>query len=84
MLSLEKFRGQAIDLVLITDSGPHGNDAADRAGWGLPWLMTGIYDARYGPSMDTTEHTLTAAIVKLAAATIYAPRSYFGFTWVGR
>lgn len=38
---LDDYRGQAIEVVLVTDPGPAGNDAGDRAGWGLPWLMRG-------------------------------------------
>lgn len=38
---LDAYRGQHIELVLITDPGPAGNDAGDRAGWGMPWLLRG-------------------------------------------
>jgi hypothetical protein len=38
---LDDYRGQEIDVVLVTAPGPAGNDAGDRAGWGLPWLMRG-------------------------------------------
>lgn len=38
---LDAYRGQHIELVLITDPGPVGNDAGDRAGWGMPWLLRG-------------------------------------------
>ncbi|MCB0052491.1 MAG: hypothetical protein KDE24_23440, partial [Caldilinea sp.] len=38
---LDEYRGQAITLVLATDPGPAGDDAGDRAGWGMPWLMRG-------------------------------------------
>lgn len=40
-VSLDAYRGQRVDLVLITDPGPAGNDAGDRAGWGMPWLLRG-------------------------------------------
>jgi len=38
---LDDYRGQAVELVLITEPGPAGNDAGDRAGWGMPWLLRG-------------------------------------------
>jgi hypothetical protein len=38
---LDAYRGQRVELLLITDPGPAGNDAGDRAGWGMPWLMRG-------------------------------------------
>jgi hypothetical protein len=38
---LDNYRGQAVTLVLATTPGPAGNDAGDRAGWGMPWLMRG-------------------------------------------
>ncbi|MBW7882494.1 MAG: hypothetical protein H3C34_07635, partial [Caldilineaceae bacterium] len=41
---LDDYRGQAIELLFITDPGPDHNDAADRAGWGMPWLMRGTVD----------------------------------------
>ena len=42
---LDDYRGKAITLVLATDPGPAGNDAGDRAGWGMPWLMRGTVPA---------------------------------------
>ena len=41
------YRGQSIVLVLATSPGPEGNDAGDRAGWGMPWLMRGVLDERF-------------------------------------
>lgn len=38
---LDAYQGEMITLVLATDPGPAGNDAGDRAGWGMPWLMRG-------------------------------------------
>ena len=38
---LDAFAGQRVNLVLETDPGPAGNADADRAGWGMPWLMSG-------------------------------------------
>ena len=42
---LDAYAGQRVDLVLETDPGPAGNTAADRAGWGTPWLMSGTLEA---------------------------------------
>ncbi len=42
---LDAYRGETITLVLATDPGPAGNDAGDRAGWGMPWLMRGTANA---------------------------------------
>lgn len=47
LIALDAFRGQRINLLLITTPGPANNDAGDRAGWGLPWLMRGTPDVRY-------------------------------------
>jgi hypothetical protein len=44
---LEAFRGRPLTLILIVEPGPANNDAADRAGWGLPWLMRGTPDERF-------------------------------------
>jgi hypothetical protein len=38
---LDAYAGQRVNLVLETDPGPAGNADADRAGWGMPWLMSG-------------------------------------------
>ncbi len=38
---LDDYRGQAVEVLLTTTPGPAGNDAGDRAGWGLPWLLRG-------------------------------------------
>ena len=47
MLPLDAYRGDEIVIKLITSPGPAGNDAADRAGWGYPWLMRGTLDNRF-------------------------------------
>ena len=44
IIPLDDYRGQAVELLLVTEPGPAGDNAADRAGWGLPWLMRGTYD----------------------------------------
>lgn len=41
LVPLDAYRGQAVELVLVTDPGPAGDSSADRAGWGMPWLMRG-------------------------------------------
>lgn len=46
IIPLYQYAGETIELILVTDPGPVGNDAADRAGWGMPWLMRGTYDLR--------------------------------------
>jgi hypothetical protein len=43
IVPLDDYRGQAVELILVTDSGPAIDNSADRAGWGLPWLMRGTY-----------------------------------------
>lgn len=43
-IPLDDYRGQQVDLLLVTDPGPAGNDAGDRAGWGMPWLMRGTVE----------------------------------------
>jgi len=43
-IPLDDYRDQVVTLLLVTTPGPAGNDAADRAGWGLPWLMRGTVD----------------------------------------
>ena len=40
-IPLDAYRGQRIDLVLVTDPGPAGDNTGDRAGWGMPWLLRG-------------------------------------------
>ncbi len=47
LVSLAPYRGRTIDLVLFTEPGPAGDNAADRAGWGLPWLLRGTVDDRH-------------------------------------
>ncbi len=47
MLSLDDYAGESITLELITSPGPAGDNAADRAGWGLLWLMRGTLDTRF-------------------------------------
>ncbi len=41
LVPLDAYRGQEVELVLVTDPGPAGDSSADRAGWGMPWLMRG-------------------------------------------
>ncbi len=48
IVPLDAYSGQAITLILETSPGPSSDNAADRAGWGLPWLMEGTYDNRFG------------------------------------
>jgi len=45
-ISLAPYRGQRVELLLVTDPGPAGDNAGDRAGWGMPWLMRGTVDSR--------------------------------------
>ena len=40
-IPLDDYRGEQVELVFVTDPGPAGNDAGDRVGWGMPWLMRG-------------------------------------------
>ena len=47
LIPLNRYRGQTVDLTLTTLPGPMNNDASDRAGWGLPWLMIGTPDLRF-------------------------------------
>jgi hypothetical protein len=49
LIPLDEYGGQEIQLLLITHPGPANNDAADRAGWGLPWLLRGTPDLRDEP-----------------------------------
>jgi hypothetical protein len=44
---LDQFRGQMVTILLVATPGPANNDAGDRAGWGLPWLMRGTPDTRF-------------------------------------
>jgi hypothetical protein len=41
IVPLDEYRGQQVALILVTDPGPVGDASADRAGWGMPWLMRG-------------------------------------------
>jgi len=41
---LDDYARQSVTLLLVTTPGPAGDNAADRAGWGLPWLMRGAVD----------------------------------------
>jgi hypothetical protein len=41
------YQGQTVNLILATLPGPADNNAGDRAGWGLPWLMRGTPDTRF-------------------------------------
>jgi hypothetical protein len=43
-IPLDAYRGQAVTLLLVTSPGPAGDSSADRAGWGMPWLMRGTVD----------------------------------------
>ena len=45
---LDAYAGQRVNLVLETDPGPAGNADADRAGWGMPWLMSGTLGVAVG------------------------------------
>jgi hypothetical protein len=47
LVPFDRFRGQAVTLVLITALGPRNNHGAGRAFWGPPWLMTGTPDRRF-------------------------------------
>lgn len=47
LIPLDAYRGRPVRLILATLPGPANDDAADRAGWGLPWLMRGAPDTRY-------------------------------------
>jgi hypothetical protein len=49
LIPLDEHRGAQIELVLIAHPGPANDDAADRAGWGLPWLLRGTPDLRGEP-----------------------------------
>ncbi|CAN5710094.1 hypothetical protein BH10CHL1_BH10CHL1_08090 [soil metagenome] len=50
LISLAAYQGQTVHLILATLPGPADNNAGDRAGWGLPWLMQGTPDTRFdGP-----------------------------------
>lgn len=46
-VALEAYRNQAVTIVLETHPGPANDSAADRAGWGRPWLMLGTVDERF-------------------------------------
>ncbi|MCE7986846.1 MAG: hypothetical protein DYG89_37205 [Caldilinea sp. CFX5] len=48
-VDLTPYAGQSVTLVLVTSPGIADNNAGDRAGWGLPWLMRGTVDRRFGP-----------------------------------
>jgi hypothetical protein len=47
LLPLDTVLGRQVQLVLRTLPGPDNNTAADRAGWGMPWLMEATLDLRY-------------------------------------
>jgi hypothetical protein len=40
-VSLDAYSGEAVQLILETAPGPAGDATADRAGWGIGWLMQG-------------------------------------------
>jgi hypothetical protein len=41
---LNGYAGRRVNLILETDPGPAGNADADRAGWGVPWLLRGTLE----------------------------------------
>ena len=47
-VDLRPYAGQSVTLILVTAPGMADNSAGDRAGWGLPWLMRGTVDRRFG------------------------------------
>lgn len=46
-VDLARYAGQSVTLILVTAPGMADNNAADRAGWGTPWLMRGTVDRRF-------------------------------------
>jgi len=48
-VDLYPYAGQSVTLILVTAPGMADNNAGDRAGWGLPWLMRGTVDRRFMP-----------------------------------
>lgn len=48
-VDLSPYAGQSVILILATAPGMADNNAGDRAGWGLPWLMRGMVDRRFMP-----------------------------------
>lgn len=48
-IDLSPYTGQSVTLILVTTPGMADNNAGDRAGWGLPWLMRGMVDRRFMP-----------------------------------
>jgi len=49
LVPLAAYKGQTVSLILATLPGPADNNAGDRAGWGMPWLMLGTPDTRFDP-----------------------------------
>jgi hypothetical protein len=47
-VDVSPYAGQSVTLILVTAPGIADNNAGDRAGWGLPWLMRGTVDRRFG------------------------------------
>jgi len=47
LVPLDAYRGESVYIILATLPGPADNEAGDRAGWGLPWLMRGTPDMRF-------------------------------------
>lgn len=47
-VDLTPYAGQSVTLVLVTAPGMADNADGDRAGWGMPWLMRGTVDQRFG------------------------------------
>lgn len=47
-IDLTPYAGQSVTIVLVTAPGMADNADGDRAGWGMPWLMRGTVDQRFG------------------------------------
>lgn len=47
-VDLTPYAGQSVTIVLVTAPGMADNADGDRAGWGMPWLMRGTVDRRFG------------------------------------
>lgn len=46
-VDLSQYAGQTVTLLLVTTPGMADNNAGDRAGWGMAWLMQGTVDRRF-------------------------------------
>ncbi|MCX6044608.1 MAG: hypothetical protein NT075_05800 [Chloroflexi bacterium] len=53
LVPLMAYQGQTVNLILATLPGPADNNAGDRAGWGLPWLMRGTPDTRFDEPLSS-------------------------------